>query len=120
MVGGLPPWLRRGKLDRVTGVLIGSSVVVSAVALAAWFGLTKPDYRALRGSLIPDLPLPLLVVGIVLFAIANAAVEEFVYRGAVMGALEAVLGNRVGPGLSDVEGFSAPSLLTATSRPAVA
>jgi hypothetical protein len=97
VVGGPPPWLRRGRLDRATGALIISSVVVSAVALAVWFGFAKPDYHALRGSLIPDVPLPLLVIGVVLFAMANAAVEEFVYRGAVMGALEAVLGSGVAP-----------------------
>jgi uncharacterized protein len=91
-LGGLPPWLRRGKLDRATGALILASVLVSALALTIWFSVTQPDYQALRGTLLPDLPVPLLVLGVVLFAMANGALEEFVYRGAVMGALDEALG----------------------------
>lgn len=96
-LGGLPLWLRRGRLDRTTAALIVSSILVSAVALAVWFRVTRPDYRALRGTLLPELPLPLLICGVVLFAMFNGALEEFVYRGAIMGALDATLGRGVAP-----------------------
>jgi uncharacterized protein len=85
-------WLRRGRLDAASGALIVTSMLVSAVALVVWFAVAHPDYRALRGTLFPDVSLPLLAMGVILFACVNAAVEELVYRGAVMGALDEAFG----------------------------
>jgi hypothetical protein len=90
--GGRPDWLSFGRLDRGVWLLITVSVCVSALALVIWFALAKPDYSALVGTLFPRLPLPLLFAGVVGFSMINAAVEELIYRGVLLAALDAALG----------------------------
>jgi len=91
-LGGRPSWLRVGRLDRGVWRLMFVSVFVSALALLLWFALAKPDYSALVGTLFPRLPLPLLFAGVVGFSLINAAIEELIYRGVLLGALDATLG----------------------------
>jgi len=50
--------------------------------------------RHLRGTLFPNLPIPVLAVGVVLFSVVNAALEEFVYRGVILHALDTALKHR--------------------------
>jgi hypothetical protein len=85
-------FLRRGHIDRLTVVGIVGSSVVAATALVLWFVLVRPDYSAVRGTLLPALPWPLLMVGVVVFAMVNGALEELVYRGVLLSALDAALG----------------------------
>lgn len=89
--GGFPSWFARGRLDFSLWPWIGASVLVSFAALVLWFVLFRPDYSEVLRT-IPRLPAALLFAGIVLFAMLNAALEEFMYRGIVMGALDATLG----------------------------
>jgi membrane protease YdiL (CAAX protease family) len=96
-LGGRPSWLRVGQLDRGVWRWIGGSVGVSALALVVWFALAKPDYGALVGTLFPRLPVPLLFAGVVGFSLVNAALEELIYRGVLLGALDAALGGGVLP-----------------------
>ncbi len=96
-LGGLPErWFRRGKLDGATWRLIAASLAVSATALVVWFSLAKPDYSQVLG-MFPKLPTYALFAGVVVFAMLNAALEETIYRGVVMGALDAALGVGAAP-----------------------
>lgn len=90
-LGGLPPWFERGRLDRSAWLLIAASIVVSSTALVVWFALARPDYGEVV-AMFPRLPTLALFAGVVVFAILNAALEETIYRGVVMGALDASLG----------------------------
>jgi membrane protease YdiL (CAAX protease family) len=90
-LGGFPRWFERGRLDGATWLLIVASLVVSSTALVAWFALAKPDYGEVV-AMFPEVPTPALFVGVVMFAVLNAALEETIYRGVVMGALDASLG----------------------------
>jgi membrane protease YdiL (CAAX protease family) len=94
---GRLPFLRRGVLDRKAYGLIVASAVVAGLALVAWFTLAHPDYSAIRAALFPPVPTPLLLVGVVLFAAVNGALEEVAYRGVLLDALDAVLGAGVAP-----------------------
>jgi CAAX protease family protein len=94
-MGARPDWLRRGHFTRDVRVSIGAAILVSSAALVLWFLALRPDYSALGATLFPRLPVWMLAIGIVLFAIVNAAFEEFIYRGALLQALDAALG--VGP-----------------------
>lgn len=85
-------FLRRGRLDRAAVAGIIASSALAAVALAAWFALFRPDYSAVRATLFPALPWPLLMVGVAAFSVVNGALEEFVYRGVLLEALDAALG----------------------------
>lgn len=60
-------------------------------ALVAWVFLLEPDISDLTG-MIPDAPIWLLVIGGSLFALVNAALEEWVWRGLLQPALKAELG----------------------------
>lgn len=72
-----PGWARRGKGGLAW---IPAFVVATALALWGWVSLMQPDITQWAG-LLPDLPVPLLLLGGLLFALANAAVEEGLFRG---------------------------------------
>jgi len=102
---GLPPWFARGRLDVSIWLQIGASVLVSSTALVLWFVLLEPDYGDALNTIFPKLPACALFVGIVLFAMMNAALEEFIYRGVIMGALDATLGAGTVPVLLQAAAF---------------
>lgn len=95
-LGGVPAWFGRGKLDGAIGLLIGMSVLVSSSALVVWFATTEPDYSEVVAK-FPKLPVYTLFFGVVVFSLINAALEEAIYRGVVMGALDSALGAGAAP-----------------------
>lgn len=84
-------WLRAGRLDRATQLLILVTVIVSAVALVAWVAWTEPDLGR-HLALVPDVPIWMLPLAAVAFAALNAAMEEIIFRGVLMEALDSALG----------------------------
>ncbi len=93
------PWLRegsdfwkRGRTDAaVVGVALGF-VVIASVALILWARFLDPDLTDLHALFPHHIPLPLIVGGGVLFSIFNALGEEFLWRGAILEALDRTLG----------------------------
>lgn len=84
---GLPSgWAARG---RPALGWIPAFVIVPAVALWLWVTLFDPDLSE-HLALLPDLPLPLLLAGGLLFAMSNAAAEEAIFRGVIQGGLDPV------------------------------
>jgi membrane protease YdiL (CAAX protease family) len=91
---GLRPslrFLRRGLVNRRTVVLIIAMVAVAGGALTIWYFVAEPDLADLVGRL-PKVPLWSLILGSVLFAVINAAVEEAAWRGLWLQALDAAFG----------------------------
>lgn len=84
-------WLRAGRFDRGTQLLLLATVIVSAVALVAWVAWTKPDLGH-HLALVPDVPIWVLPLAAVAFAALNAALEEIIFRGVLMEALDSALG----------------------------
>lgn len=84
-------WLRLGRIDRGTLVLVLATVFLSGAALLAWYGLAKPDLRIHLGH-IPSMPSWLFPLAGLAFALVNAAMEEAIFRGILMEALESALG----------------------------
>lgn len=80
-------WFCRGEFGRTMVLLCLGTAAVSALVLIAWFMFTKPGIGDLIRRFVPQAPLPVLVVGGLVFAMVNAAVEEMMYRGAVVGGL---------------------------------
>lgn len=69
--------------------IIGAAIVVGAASVAglvAWVVLARPDLAALLAQ-IPPVGAPLLVLGLVGFALLNAVGEEVAFRGVFMAAL---------------------------------
>jgi membrane protease YdiL (CAAX protease family) len=84
-------WIHRGCINSEVIKLIIATVFVSALALIGWAILTKPDIER-HLALVPELPFwayPFAGIG---FAIFNAAMEEAIFRGIVMEALDSALG----------------------------
>lgn len=65
---------------------------VTPVALGAWVLLARPDLGDVLSVYVPTAPLPVLLVGAVLFALLNATLEELVWRGVLQERLTAQLG----------------------------
>jgi membrane protease YdiL (CAAX protease family) len=84
-------WARLGRFDRTVGLLVLASVVVASTALVGWFLLLRPDVSDLLAGLpqVPGWQLVLLALG---FSMLNAFVEETIYRGVLLHALDAALG----------------------------
>ena len=84
-------WLRAGKLNSYVLVLVFATAIVSGLSLVGWCLLLKPDISSHLAQM-PKLSvwaLPFVAVG---FAMLNAAMEEFVFRGIVMQSLDSAVG----------------------------
>jgi uncharacterized protein len=88
-------WLRRGHIDRTSWALMAGFVVASAIALVVWRFWTDTNMAVYRGF-VPNVPTWMLPLGILLFAMLNAAFEEVIWRGVLMYAVESA----VGPGIA--------------------
>lgn len=86
-------WLRVGTFGWDVRFLCLGSATLAAAALVAWFLLLRPDVTDLLERFVPDWPLAPLIVGGVLFAMLNAALEEVAYRGVMLDALRAYFGD---------------------------
>jgi len=83
-------WLRRGRFEAGTWMLVALTALASGVALVAWLHYARPDLSHWLTFLPPD-PLKLALAGLG-FALVNAAVEEAIFRGVLLEALDGVFG----------------------------
>ena len=84
-------WLRCGALGKEEVISIAVVASVSGIALYIWVVALKPDL-ALHVNNIPHMPLWLFPLAGLAFAAANAAMEEFIYRGLIMQVLDSAAG----------------------------
>lgn len=84
-------WLRAGRLTSDIIVLILATIVLSGTALVGWYLLLRPNISS-HLSMIPKMPTWLLPLACLGFAMLNAAMEEIIFRGLVMQALDSALG----------------------------
>ncbi len=85
-------WLRKGSMESRAWGLI---VLISLLALAGdwgWAHFVNPNLSRYGIRLVPAMAGTLLPVYAVGFAAANALIEEIIWRGVMMTALDAVLG----------------------------
>jgi membrane protease YdiL (CAAX protease family) len=98
-------WLRRGALDRTLVPWIAAVVAVASVALVGWVALLHPDVRDVRAFLPPVHPVLLVIGGVVVFPVANAIIEEVIFRGVILGALEFAWGRGRAPYVAQAAAF---------------
>ena len=84
-------WLRVGETNRSVWFLILVTILTSSSGLLLWFLQVKPDLSRFLGAIPTWHPILLIPVGLG-FSVVNAALEEFIYRGVLMQALDAALG----------------------------
>ena len=89
-------WMRPGRLD--AGILLKVLVlmILSSTALVGWAIFCKPDLSPSRAN-IPSMPLWILPLAGLAFAVINAAVEEAIFRGIILQALDSALGAGITP-----------------------
>lgn len=76
-------WLRWGKIDRLSAIMILGTSIVSAIALILWaFWTDNIGIGQKMVQSVANVPMPILIfAGVPLFALINAISEEIVYRG---------------------------------------
>ena len=84
-------WIRPGRLGVDIWLFVLLVVVVSSAALMVWNVICRPDLGPSRAN-IPPMPLWLLPLAGVAFALLNSAVEEAVFRGIFLQALDSAVG----------------------------
>ncbi len=84
-------WLRKGRSNVGIRRLVVTVIVVSCVALVVWARVEQPDLGQ-QLKLIPQMPLWVYPFAAVAFAMFNAAVEEVIFRGIMMEALDSAVG----------------------------
>lgn len=84
-------WLKTGHMRKDIAVIIIATAVISSIALYIWYYLAKPDL-SLHLGYMPSMPLWLFPLAGFGFALGNAAMEEFVFRGVIMQATDSALG----------------------------
>jgi membrane protease YdiL (CAAX protease family) len=94
-IGGLRrsvKWARVGRVDLRSILLMVGIVVLSAMGVILWAHLA-PQSAAIRGKILPTgVSARLLPVYMAGFAAINALIEEIIWRGVEMAALEAAFG----------------------------
>lgn len=84
-------WLRRGGLGADILLLVLATVVVSGVALVVWYGAVRPDVRQ-NLKYLPQMPVWMFPLAGLAFAMGNAALEEAIFRGIMLDALDSAFG----------------------------
>jgi membrane protease YdiL (CAAX protease family) len=84
-------WMRPGRFGKDILLLMIGTALISGAALYIWYRTLDPDLSThLKYVLVvPTRLFPLAGLG---FSVFNAAMEEFVFRGAVMQALDSAFG----------------------------
>ncbi len=84
-------WLRPGNVDREIVLAAAAVSVISGLALLIWYYALKPDV-AVQLRNMPGMPVWLFPFAGMAFAVGNAAMEEFAFRGVVMQSLDSTFG----------------------------
>jgi membrane protease YdiL (CAAX protease family) len=90
-------WFRSGRIDRTAALHIAATILISAAALVCWERIARPDL-SLHLASIPAMPAWLVPFAALGFSAGNAALEEFLFRGAIMEATDSAYG----PGLTSL------------------
>jgi uncharacterized protein len=84
-------WLRFGRLDGAVLAWTAAIIIGSSAALVLWSVLARPDVGDLTAKIPHVGPMQLLLIGVT-FSVANALMEEAIFRGVFQEALTAEWG----------------------------
>jgi len=90
-------WLRIGRFGKDIILLVITTAAISSIALYIWSRVLNPDL-SMHLKYIPDMPIWLFPLAGLVFSAFNAAIEEFVFRGVTMQALDSA----IGPGIISI------------------
>lgn len=84
-------WVRPGKLDAPVWTLVVITIVVPIIALILWVHFLSPNLEG-YAAMVPQFPLWLIALYAVANAAFNALLEETIWRGVMLEALDSGLG----------------------------
>jgi membrane protease YdiL (CAAX protease family) len=84
-------WVRSGKFDATTWTFIAVTIVIPIIALMLWVHFLSPDLGR-YSNMVPQFPFWLIALYGVVNAMFNAALEETIWRGVMLEALDSALG----------------------------
>jgi membrane protease YdiL (CAAX protease family) len=84
-------WLRIGRFGKDIFLLVVITAAISGIALYIWSLVLTPDL-SMHLKYFPNMPIWLFPVAGLGFSVSNAAIEEFVFRGVTMQALDSAFG----------------------------
>ena len=84
-------WMRPGRLTTDIWLFVLVVAVISGAALMVWNVICRPDLSPNRAN-IPSMPIWLLPLAGITFALINSAVEEAIFRGIFLQALDSAIG----------------------------
>ncbi|HXB59821.1 MAG TPA: CPBP family intramembrane glutamic endopeptidase [Candidatus Acidoferrales bacterium] len=99
-------WLRPGKFDASVWTLVAITIVVPIIALMVWVHYFSPDLGR-YANMVPHFPLWLIALYAVANAAFNAALEETIWRGVMLEALDSAFGPGIWPLLIQSVSFAA-------------
>lgn len=84
-------WLRPGKFDATVWTLVAITIIVPIIALMVWVHYFSPDLGR-YSNMVPHFPLWVIALYAVANAAFNAALEETIWRGVMLEALDSAFG----------------------------
>jgi uncharacterized protein len=99
-------WLRKGNLDAVVWRLVVITIVIPIIALILWVHFLSPNLGR-YSNMVPQFPLWLITLYAVANAAFNAALEETIWRGVMLEALDSGFGPGIGALLIQAVSFAA-------------
>ncbi len=87
-------WLKIGRFNKITLLLMIPTIVLSSIGLTLWFIFSKPDVGDLT-KMLPHNNIILIIIAGVLFSIFNTICEEFILRGILWNELEMIFINLI-------------------------
>jgi membrane protease YdiL (CAAX protease family) len=99
-------WLRTGTINGKGWLFIFGTIFISCAALVTWVQVLSPDLSRYKGT-IPHLSLGLLLLYGIGFCTFNAALEEIIWRGVMMEALDSAFGPGAWPVIIQAISFAA-------------
>lgn len=84
-------WLRPGRFGQNIILLVFATSLISGIALYLWCRWVRPDL-SIHVRSMPAMPVWVFPFAGLAFSLGNAAVEEIVFRGAVMHAMDSAFG----------------------------
>jgi membrane protease YdiL (CAAX protease family) len=99
-------WLRTGKFDAAIWMLVAVTVVVPIIALMLWVHYFSPDLGR-YANMVPHFPLWMIALYAIANAAFNAALEETIWRGVMLEALDSAFAPGIWPLLIQSVSFAA-------------
>lgn len=99
-------WTRTGKFDAAVWSLVAITVVVPIIALILWVHFLSPNLGR-YSDMVPQFPFWTIALYAVANAAFNAALEETIWRGVILEALDSGFGPGIWPLLIQAISFAA-------------